>query len=463
MQRNATSARWRSPGIRSRVTLAALAIVTATLVGSGIALVLLVQQSLVASLDSAALARAQDVASLATSGGLQSVVPNTGEENALVQVVDASGAVVAATGNVEGQSAILSSPPASQATSVMTLGQLALGDGQYRVVAEPVHLKTGQGWIYVATSLAQVNTAVGSLTTLFALGLPLVLLIVALAMWRAAGQVLRPVDEIRKRASVIGGADLSQRVPVPNSTDEIARLAVTMNEMLQRLETSARRQRQFVGDASHELRSPLAALRAQVDVALAHPEDPGSARVLGSVQDQVSRMSTLVDDLLFLARSAESAPRSVAGTVDLDELVLGEVHRLREAGGPTVELVGVRAARVSGSERDLARMLRNLTENAREHANSEVALQLTLTDEFAEIVVIDDGSGIREEDRERVFERFTRLDDARTRSARGGGAGVGLSIARQVARDHGGSIVVTGRQDGASGAAFVVRLPMEAK
>jgi signal transduction histidine kinase len=282
-------------------------------------------------------------------------------------------------------------------------------------------------------------------------------------MWRAVGQVLRPVDEIRKRASVIGGADLSQRVPVPNSTDEISRLAVTMNEMLQRLEASARRQRQFVGDASHELRSPLAALRAQVDVALAHPEDPGSAQVLGSVQDQVARMSTLVDDLLFLARSAENAPTSVAGTVDLDELVLGEVHRLREAGGPIVELVGVRAARVSGSERDLARMLRNLTENAREHANSAVSLQLTLTDEFAEIVVIDDGSGIREEDRERVFERFTRLDDARTRSARGGGAGVGLSIARQVARDHGGSIVVTGRQDGASGAAFVIRLPVEAK
>jgi signal transduction histidine kinase len=326
-----------------------------------------------------------------------------------------------------------------------------------------VQLKTGQGWVYVATSLAQVNAAVGSLTTLFALGLPLVLFIVALAMWRAVGQVLRPVDEIRRRASVIGGADLSQRVPVPHSTDEIATLAVTMNEMLQRLELSARRQRQFVGDASHELRSPLAALRAQVDVALAHPEDPGSAGVLDSVQDQVARMSTLVDDLLFLARSAESAPVSVAGIVDLDELLLGEVQRLREAGGPAVELVGVRAARVNGSERDLARMLRNLTENAREHASSEVALQLRLTDDLAEIVVIDDGAGIREEDRERVFERFTRLDDARARNARGGGAGVGLSIARQVARDHGGSIVVTSRPDGASGAAFVVRLPVAGK
>ena len=462
MPRNRPEANRRHSGIRVRVTLTATAVVAVTLMISGITLALLVQNSLHASLDEAAQARAEDVASLVAAGNLQSTIANTGEESSLVQVIDSTNSVIAATDNIQGQQAILSEPPVLGEATVSTIDQVPLGNAQFRVVAEPVQLRTGPGWVYVGTSLAQANSAVRSLTALFAVGLPLVLLIVTWALWRAVGQVLQPVDAIRRQAAVIGGADLSQRVPVPTSTDEIASLAVTMNEMLQRLELAARRQRQFVGDASHELRSPLAALRAQVDVALAYPEAAGSARVLESIQDQVARMSTLIDDLLFLARSAESAPMSMAGIVDLDELVLAELHRLRELGGPAIELVTVRAARVEGSERDLARMLRNLGDNAREHADSTVALLLTLTDEMAELSVADDGHGIRKDDRARVFERFTRLDDARARTTRGGGTGVGLSIARQVVLDHRGTIEITGRPDGHSGAVFVVRFPLAA-
>jgi signal transduction histidine kinase len=233
-----------------------------------------------------------------------------------------------------------------------------------------------------------------------------------------------------------------------------------MNEMLKRLEDAATRQRQFVADASHELRSPLAALRAQVDVALAHPEDSASTRALESVQGQVDRMSVLVDDLLFLARSAEGAALRHRELVDLDDLVLAEIHRLRELGGPAVELAGVHAARVEGSERDLARLLRNLGDNAREHARSLVSLRLTTNEKTAELTVTDDGDGIRPEDRERVFERFIRLDDARSRTARGGGAGVGLSIVKQIVRDHGGTITIVERPDGRAGAVFLVRLPL---
>ncbi|MDJ0322646.1 HAMP domain-containing sensor histidine kinase [Cryobacterium sp. PH31-AA6] len=454
-----TPRRWYS-GIRFRVTVTASAVVALTLLASGITLVLLLHQSLIASLDTVAADRAQAVASLAVGGDLGPTVTNTGSENSLVQVVDSSNSVIAATSNIDGEEPILPQPPSTGVTTVLSVDRMPAGDGPFRVVATPVKLSTGNGWIYVATSTSQVDVAVGNLAGLFGVGLPLILLIVVWALWRAAGQVIRPVDAIRRRAAVIGGEDLSQRVPVPDSSDEIASLAVTMNEMLERLEAAALRQRQFVGDASHELRSPLAALQVQVEVALAHPEDPGSALVLDDVHGQVVRMAALTDDLLFLARSAEGTPRGPTALVDLDDLVLSELHRLRGLGGRAVDLGGVRAARVQGSERDLARLLRNLGDNAREHSRSLVSIRLTATPNEAEFSITDDGDGIRAEDRERVFERFTRLDDARSRTARGGGAGVGLSIVRQIVQDHHGTITIEDRSDGRAGAVFVVRLPL---
>lgn len=450
----------RYSGIRFRVTLTASAVVALTLLASGITLVLLLHQSLITSLDTLATDRAQAVASLAIAGDLGPTVTNTGSESSLVQVVDSSNAVIAATSNIDGQESILTPPPAGGATTVVAVDRLPAGDGPFRVVAKPLRLPSGSGWVYVATSTVQVDAAVGNLAALFGVGLPLVLLIVVWALWRGVGQVIRPVDAIRRRAAVIGGEDLSQRVPVPTSSDEIASLAVTMNDMLERLEEAARRQRQFVGDASHELRSPLAALQVQVEVALAHPEDSGAALVLETVHGQVVRMSALIDDLLFLARSAEGAPPSPASPVDLDDLVLAELHRLRELGGPAVELNGFRAARVEGSERDLSRLLRNLGDNAREHARSMVSFRLTTTENGAEFSVTDDGEGIRVDDRGRVFERFTRLDDARSRTTRGGGAGVGLSIVRQIVQDHHGTITIGDRSDGRAGAVFLVRLPL---
>ncbi|MEO6200536.1 MAG: HAMP domain-containing sensor histidine kinase [Cryobacterium sp.] len=442
------------------MTLTASSVVALMLLASGITLVVLLHQSLIASLDAVATERARTVASLAVGGGLGQTVANTGSESSLVQIVDSSNSVVAATSNIDGEEPIVAHPPSGGVATVLSFDQLPVGDGRFRVIAEPVRLPDGRGWVYVATSTVQVDAAVRNLAALFGVGLPLVLVIVVWALWRAVGQVIRPVDAIRRRASVIGGEDLSQRVPVPESSDEIASLAVTMNEMLERLEQAALRQRQFVGDASHELRSPLAALQVQVEVALAHPDDPGTPLVLGSVHGQVVRMSALIDDLLFLARSAEGAPRGGTGLVDLDDLVLAELHRLREFGGLAVELDGVRAARVEGSERDLARLLRNLGDNARDHARSLVSIRLTTTEGWAEFSVTDDGDGIRKEDRDRVFERFTRLDDARSRTVRGGGAGVGLSIVRQIVRDHQGTITVEDRSNGEAGAVFLVRLPL---
>ena len=457
--------RW---GIRARVSALATLIVAITLILSGVALAVLVRSSLINDLDSTMLARAQGVAALNTTGGISGTIPTTANQNSLVQVVDSTGAVIAATSNMRDDDSsfdgpVLSHPPAQRVTTLSTLSDAPLDEntGQFRVLAEPVTLPTGPGWIYVASTLALADAAITSIITLFAIGLPLVLLVVGFAVWRAVTKALKPVEQIRSRAATISAADLTQRVPVPDSRDEIAYLAETMNEMLDRLEGAAIRQNQFIGDASHELRSPLAALRAQVEVALANPDPDEATRTLGIVHEQVLRMSTLTNDLLFLARSTEATPVLYSDPVDLDELVLAEVSRLRGLDGPTVILGGVDAARVPGSQRDLARVLRNLTDNARNHADTEIRIALSNHGGVAELIVDDDGDGIAQGDRERLFERFTRLDGSRVRSLSGGGFGLGLAIARQVVDAHGGTLTTHDRTDGKPGAEFRVRIPTQ--
>jgi signal transduction histidine kinase len=233
-----------------------------------------------------------------------------------------------------------------------------------------------------------------------------------------------------------------------------------MNAMLARLESAATRQQQFIGDASHELRGPLTALQTQIDVAIAHPSDPETSQVLPKIRQQVTRMTMLIEDLLFLARSTETTRMVLPAPVDLDEVVLTEVNRLRDLGDLTVQVDSLHAARVQGSFRDLTRMLRNLGDNAYDHAASTISFVLTTDRDTAEITVTDDGPGIAVEDREKIFDRFSRLDDARTRNTRGGGSGLGLSIARDVAKTSGGTLSVYGRPDGEQGAVFLVRIPL---
>jgi signal transduction histidine kinase len=451
--------------VRPSATLAAAAVVAAALALSGVALIGLVHGSLVDNLDAANYARARDVASLASAGRLQRVVASTGEESAVVQVLDRSGTVVSASPNVIGESPVLARPPASRTRVSVTASGLPIGSAgeSFRIAAQPVTLSDGPGWIYVATSLRQVNLALDRLRTLLVIGLPLLLAVVAAAIWAAVGRALRPVEQIRKRAATIGASDLQERVPVPSSHDEIERLAVTMNQMLGRLEDSAQRQRRFIGDASHELRSPLSAMRAQVDVALTHPEATDRHDVLSTVQHHTERMTQLIDDLLFLARADEAGLTSTTETVDLDELVLAEVHRLRAHGSVRIELVATDAARAAGSRRDLTRLLRNLGDNALAHARTTVAIGLSATDRDATISVSDDGSGVPPEERLRIFLRFARMDDARARLRGGAGAGLGLSIARQIVDAHGGEISVDESPQFGHGARFLVRLPLKGR
>jgi len=446
-------------GVRARATVLATAVVAVALAAGGLLLVLLVHRSLIGSLDAAGLARAHDVAALATAGRLQGTVASTGEESSVVQVLDPAGRVIAASPNISGESALLPAPPKVRRHQVLTLSGLPIADrGQsFRVVAERVSLPAGGGWVYVATSLAQIDLTTARLAALLVLGLPVLLLVVAAAIWRAVGRALQPVEQIRASAAAIDGTELGARVPLPETQDEIARLAQTMNAMLSRIEDATLRQREFVGDASHELRSPLAALQTELDVALAHPDGETPAMVLARMSAQTERMGRLLDGLLFLARADEGASQARHGRVDLDELVLAEAGRLR-AAGTTVAVVGPDAVRIDGSRSELTRLLRNLGDNAAAHARSTVTLGLTVQDQQAVLSVADDGPGVPAADRERIFQRFTRLDAARARTADGGGAGLGLAICRQIVQRHHGEITVGGGDS--DGGRFVVRLPV---
>ena len=428
---------------------------------SGLLLVTLLHRSLVGSVDAAALARAHDV-SASASGALQrGTITSTSEDTALVQVIGPRGAVLASTANVEGEQPALAATPARRADVTLTRSGLPIGDEsqRFRVVAVPVDLAEGPGWVYVASSLRAVDATVARLVAALLIGLPALLLIVTAVIWLAVGRALRPIESIRLQASQIGGEDLRTRVPVPRSRDEVARLAVTMNDMLARLQASAVRQNQFVGDASHELKSPLTALRAQVDVALDYPERTDSRQVLLQVQQDSLRMAGLIDDLLFLARADEGSLHAGGQRVDLDELVIAEVHRLRQVAGPAVSLCGPDAAAVTGSERDLTRLLRNLGDNAAKHASSKVEIGLTTLAGFAIITVSDDGPGIPVDAQDSIFERFTRLEVDRARHP-SGGSGLGLAITREIATVHGGDVSVRNRDDGSRGAVFTVRIPL---
>ena len=242
----------------------------------------------------------------------------------------------------------------------------------------------------------------------------------------------------------------------PASNDEIDRLAHTMNAMLDRVERSAISQQRFAADASHELRSPLTRIRSELEVDLAHPDTADQRVTHESILDEIVQMQRLVDDLLALARhDGTTASSSRHEPVDLDDIVLDEARRVA-ASGLTIDTGLVSAAQVDGDAGQLARLVRNLLDNAVRHARSTVSATLAEHDGVARLTIADDGLGIAREHHDDVFERFRRIDDARTQDQ--GGTGLGLAIARAIVEDHGGTIHID--PDHHSGARFVVELPV---
>jgi signal transduction histidine kinase len=432
--------------LRLRLTLLTSGLLCVALIVGAVALTTVLSRSRVAALDQIVRARAQTVASLATDDRLPETLP-VAEPGEIVQLLDPAGQVLA------------SSPTASRTLPVLpaqTLAALRDGagpamlvratdqsayDGQARLaLLGATHL--GEPVTVVATMpLGEVQNLLRALRVSLIAVVPLLTLLLAAAIWIALGRALLPVEQLRRAAAQVAQTGGPGSLPVRRAHDEVGALARTLNQMLDRLEVGAARQRTFVADAAHELRSPLASIRASIGVAQAHPEVYAGGELASDLDGEVLRMQALVDDLLLLARVG-STP---AVRVDLDlarvarEAAAAAAPASKPAAEPAaratvVEVTG--SGRARGDAAAVGRVVRNLVDNAVRHAAGRVLVQVA----DGSVTVEDDGIGVPEADRRRVFERFVRLDEAREREA--GGSGLGLAIAREIARDHGGDVVL---------------------
>ena len=279
--------------------------------------------------------------------------------------------------------------------------------------------------------------------------------LVGVLAWVIVGRALRPVEAIRTEVLAISGETMHRRVPVPAGRDEVRRLAETMNEMLDRLEAASARQREFVSDASHELRSPVASMRTDLEVALRDPDAADWTALAQRLLTEDQRLGALVDDLLALARLEEGQLDAARVPVDVDELVLADVSSRH--GPIRFDTSGVSGGRADGSARQLAQVVHNLLDNAARHANHRVEVGVRTEADEVVLSVEDDGPGIADDDRERVFDRFTRLDAGRARDE--GGSGLGLAVVKRIVLAHGGTVCVENGAFPGAGANFVVRLP----
>ena len=438
----------RLRSVRVRTTLASATVVGLALVVASVALLVLLGRALTADVHDKAETRASEVAMAIEDGGPILLEGEIDDE--FVQILDEAGQVVDSSLNVAGKPALARVQPGE----TVRLDTVPFEDGSFLVVSAGATAPDGSQIVIVGRNLDDIAEATAAATPLLAAGVPLLVLVVAGVTWWITGRALQPVESIRSEVEAISAAGLDRRVPEPATGDEIARLAATMNRMLARLESSQARQRRFVSDAAHELRSPVATIRQHAEVALAHPEKAMVDDLAGVVHAENLRVEQLVDDLLLLARLDEGG-HDGEEQVDLDDVVLAEAARLRGTTSLTVDTTGVGAGRVLGRSTELERVVRNLADNAARHAASVIALAVNDTGTHIELTVDDDGPGISATDRDRVFDRFVRLDGARARD--GGGAGLGLSIVRAVAEAHGGDVSFTESPRG--GARVEMRLP----
>jgi signal transduction histidine kinase len=436
-------------GIRARITAVATVAMVTVLVMTAFALVATQRRLLTDNLDEALAAQADELVRATSGPNSSNPLPPRGDDDQIAQVVGNDGRVISASANYSSQPP-LPPPPGGVAQHVRTTA-LLLGEPDYRLLSR----RSGQEVVHVASPIDDIDEGIAALRIGLTGAIPIVAAIFAVLIWWLVGRTLRPVEAIRREVADITGRSLHRRVTEPAPDDEIRRLAHTMNAMLDRVERSTESTRRFVADASHELRSPLTRMRSELEVDLAHPETADLRSTHRSVLEETKQMQRLVEDLLVLARHDDDATRSPRHAVDLDDIVLHEVRRAGARDGVDVECAAVSGAQVVGDAGQLSRVVRILLENAVRHARTSVSVALAEQGGTAVLSVTDDGPGIAPEHQQLVFERFRRIDDARTRAD--GGAGLGLAIARSIAEGHGGTLSIdAGHQPGAR---FIVEIP----
>jgi len=433
---------WSRRSLRFRLTALATGVLGLGLVVGALALSALLTGARVAALDRLAQDRAEAVAGLVAADRLPEVLP-VEQPGEVVQVLDAAGRVLATSASASRTLPVLPPERLTGLADGATVPRTAYGSGAVRAVVRTEQLRGQPVQVVAVVPLRDLLGAVAALRVALGVVVPLLTALVGAVCWALLGRALRPVDALRAGAEQVTALGGGGTLPVPPGDDELAGLARTLNAMLDRLQAAGTRQSAFVADAAHELRSPLTALRTTVEVVLAHPGAYAPDELARDLHAEVLRLGRLVDDLLVLARLGAVPGRRAP-------LDLGAVARSVAAGRGPVEVTGGGSA--LGDEDGVRRVLGNLLDNAQRHAARAVHVEVA----DGRVQVDDDGPGIPPADRERVFERFTRLDDARGRDA--GGSGLGLSIARETARESGGDVVLDEAPGG--GARLVLTLPV---
>jgi signal transduction histidine kinase len=444
-------------GVRLRVTLAAVLAAACALAVSAAIVEATLQHDRHNVLVNTADVQAREVEQLNDGGNLSGPLELPASptlQSGLVQVLS-RGHVLAASRLLHGEPALW----APGQPMIQSFPDASLGPARdVRDVAVPIRVGKDTGIVVAVVSLDQYDRSLTSVRRLLEIGLPILLAVVGLICWWIVGKALRRIESLRREVAEIAVRPGEHRVAVPATDDEVGRLARTLNSMLDRMEQLSARERRFVADASHELRSPIANIRTAVEVALHRPESADWRRVAGEVLTEDGRMARLVEELLLLARSDEGRLLTASDGRDLLAVARQVVGSADYANEPPAVAVHGTSAQVLVPGAYLERIIANLVDNGRRFAASRVDVVVAHDGDVATLQVKDDGPGIPESARCRVFERFVRLDEARDREH--GGFGLGLAIVADLCQAYGGTVEVA---DAQPGAIFSVRFPLAPK
>jgi signal transduction histidine kinase len=446
-------------GISARsATVAAIAVLVAFALAGAILDVVL-YRFMLAGVDDATANRVRSiVGALHTESPdhLDPTLLTTNQRVVAVQLVGPSGDVVKRVGAAPATPLVAVSH--FDSTLLRGVSDDAVADDDMRISGQKVNTTHGEYTVIVGGGSEAVEATARTVALLLACGAPVIVGVAAAASYRLVRRSLQSVDAIRSRVAEISASDLTGRVPVPGSRDEISALAVTMNEMLARIEAGHRAQQRFVGDASHELRSPLTTIISGLEAAEHHPELLDTELASKILLPEAHRMRTLINDLLLLARADEHRLVIRTEEISVDEVADAEVARALPDASCAIHTV-INPVRIVGDSAAISRVIRNLLDNAVRHATSRVEVCVGGREQQAIIAISDDGPGIASADRTRVFERFVRLDSDRSRSS--GGAGLGLAIVAEVVAAHGGTVAIEGSPG--QGTTMLVSLPQHTK